>query len=146
MEQVGPPPPGVKWVPVCDRGADDGEIFVRVHQQHCGWVIRAAKLNRYVIAPDGRRLSLDALLNELPVSGSKKVHVPATPKSAARTAVVELRFCPLAVPRPKVLTPWLRNYDANQAGPIPPLPMFAVERPLGEIGATTSQLQEQTPH
>jgi hypothetical protein len=127
VEEIGPPPPGVKWLHVCDRGADDIEIFVRVHQQRCGWVIRAAKLNRYVISPDGRRLSLDALMNELPVSGLKNVHVPATPKSDARTAVVELRFCSIAIPRPKVLTPWLRTYYANQASPIPPLPMYAVE-------------------
>jgi hypothetical protein len=133
VEAVGPPPPGVKWLHVCDRGADDCEIFVRIQQQRCGWVIRAARLNRSVVSADGRTLPLEDLLNESPLRGSKQVHVPATPKSEARTADVALRFCPLALPRPRVLTPWLRQFYANQkcqansTGPIPPLPMFAIE-------------------
>jgi len=127
IDDVGPPPPGVKWLHVCDRGADDIEIFCRAQQQGCGWVIRACKLNRFVISDDGRRLALSDLMDEQPVSGSKKVHVPATPKSAARTAVVELRFCSMAFPRPRVLTPWLRHHYLKQACPAFPVPMFVVE-------------------
>lgn len=127
IDAVGSPPLGIKWLHVCDRGADDIEIFCRAQQQGCGWVIRASKLNRFVISEDGRRLALSALLGELPVSGSKQVYVPATPKSAARTAVVELRFCSMAFPRPRVLTPWLRKHYLSQARPGFPLPMFVVE-------------------
>ncbi len=127
MDAVGSPPPGVKWVHVCDRGADDIEIFCRAQLQGCGWVIRASKLNRFVNSADGRRLELKDLLNELPVSGSKQVHVPATPKTAARTAVVEVRFGSLSFPRPRVLTPWLRDVYRKQKCEDFPLPMFVVE-------------------
>ena len=127
IDAVGPPPAGVKWLHVCDRGADDLEVYFRARQQSCGWVIRGSKLNRKVISSDGRLVALRDLLDETPVCDTKEVAVPATPKSAARTAVVELRFCPIALPRPKVLTPWLREYYANQVCPRAPLPMFAVQ-------------------
>ena len=83
-------------------------------QEHaCGWVIRAARLNRNVLSADGRRLTLDALLREQPAHGTKPVEVLATATTAARTATVALRFAPVSVPCPQVLTPWLRAHRSD---------------------------------
>jgi len=125
IDDVGSPPAGVTWLHVCDRGADDIEIFHRARQQGCGWIIRAAKLNRKVDSSDGRRFELTALLQESPVQGTKEVLVPRTAKSAKRTAVVELRYCSFSVPRPRVLTPWLKDF--KKSGESLDLPMSALE-------------------
>lgn len=126
IDEVGSPPEGVTWLHMCDRGADDIEIFHRAKQQGCGWIIRAAKLNRKVVSSDGRCLELAALLQESPVQGTKEVLVPRTAKSAKRTAVVELRYGSFSVPRPRVLTPWLKEYT-EQSGNSLDLSMSALE-------------------
>ena len=41
MDDIGQPPPGVCWVHVCDRGADDFEVFCRALHNQCDFVIRA---------------------------------------------------------------------------------------------------------
>lgn len=127
IDEVGTPPAGVTWLHVCDRGADDIEIFHRARQQGCGWIIRAAKLNRKVISTDGRRLELNTLLRESPVQGTKEVLVPRTAKAARRTALVELRYCAISLPRPRVLTPWLKEYAKQPGHCLGNLPMFVVE-------------------
>ncbi len=48
IDRVGSPPAGVRWLHVCDRGADDYEVYLHALLQGCGWVIRAARLNRRV--------------------------------------------------------------------------------------------------
>jgi hypothetical protein len=126
IDEVGSPPEGVTWLHVCDRGADDIEIFHRARQQGCGWIIRVAKPNRKVVTSDGRRLELADLLQESPVQGSKEVFVPRTAKSAKRTAIVELRYCSFTVPRPRVLTPWLKEH-IKRSGKNLDLPMSALE-------------------
>lgn len=57
IDRVGQPPEGVKWLHVCDRGADDYEVFLRTARQGCGWVIRACRLNRLVQDAQGDELS-----------------------------------------------------------------------------------------
>jgi len=78
IDRIGPPPPGVKWTHICDRGADDYEVFLRALGNNCGFVIRAAQLNRLVQAADGRSLPLKAFLEELPVRGERVVTGKAT--------------------------------------------------------------------
>src|SRR5579859_7145599 len=48
IDRIGPAPPDVTWIHVCDRGADDYEVFLRALRNDCGFVIRAAKLHRNV--------------------------------------------------------------------------------------------------
>ena len=89
------------------------ETAAWAQEQACGWGLRAARLNRNVLSADGRRLTLDALLREQPAHGTEPVEVLATTTSAARTATVALRFAPVSVPCPKVLTPWLREHRSD---------------------------------
>jgi hypothetical protein len=58
IDRIGSPPLGVKWLHVCDRGADDYEVMLRALRQNCGFVIRASKLQRKV--SDVRRSHADA--------------------------------------------------------------------------------------
>jgi hypothetical protein len=122
VDQVGPAPSGVKWVHVDDRGADDFEVFSRIQAQGNSCVIRAARLNRWILTTDGRRVKLNALLEEPPCRRKIELAVPANDKSPARVALLELRFVELRMPLPTVLTPWLRQHR-----PAEPLPLRVVE-------------------
>jgi hypothetical protein len=109
IDEIGAPPEGTKWIHVCDRGADDFEVFHHALRQKCSFVIRASKLNRLIIAPDDRKLKLQDYLLELPVQGTHVIPVRASKKSPARTATVELRYGRIGLPRPRVTTDWIRQ-------------------------------------
>lgn len=122
IDRIGKPPPGVVWRHVCDRAADDYEVFRKALANGCSFVIRAARLNRKVLDGAGKSVTLGELLAGLPVQGERLVEVKATTTQPARTARVALRFAPVGVPEPKVLTPWLRANRRRE-----PLPMSVVE-------------------
>jgi hypothetical protein len=109
IDRIGSPPPGVTWIHVCDRGADDYEVFLRALHNGCGFVIRVAQLKRNVQTPDGRTLQLAKYLDELPAYGERDVAVKATFKQPARTARVTLRFGEVLLPLPSIITPWIRE-------------------------------------
>jgi hypothetical protein len=122
VDRVGRPPAGVKWVHVDDRGADDFEVFCRIAAQGGSCVVRAARLNRWLETPDGRRVQLDQRLPELPCRQTRTLAVAAKGKQPARTATLELRFAEVRMPLPRVLTPWLRDHR-----PAEPLRLWVVE-------------------
>ncbi|MFZ5875665.1 MAG: IS4 family transposase [Nitrospirota bacterium] len=115
MDRIGAPPPDVRWIHVCDRGADDYEVFLRAQFHRCGFVIRAARLNRKVHTLDGRGLTLAQFLDELPSHGERPIAVKATTQQPGRTARVALRFGELFLPLPTVLTPWLKEHRPSAA-------------------------------
>jgi hypothetical protein len=112
----------VKWLHVCDRGADDYEVFCHAHLNHCGWVIRACRLNRIILTPAGTPITLEEHLDAQPVQGIQTLEVPATSKRPARTAQLELRFAVLSLPTPQVTNAWIREH-----APAEPLAMWVVE-------------------
>ena len=122
VDRVGRAPEGVKWVPVDDRGAEDFEVFCRIQGQGNSCVIRAARLNRGVLTTDGDRVSLGSLRTALPCLETVRQDVRAKGAQDARTATLELRFSELRMPRPKVLTPWLRAHRPSE-----PLTLWVVE-------------------
>lgn len=128
VDDVGPAPTGVRFVHVDDRGADDIEVFCRIQAQGNSCVIRAARLNRWLQTPTGRRVQLNTLLQELPSLATQVLEVPAKGDQPARTAILELRFTDVRMPLPSVLTPWLRDHH-----PAEPVALRVVE------------LREQTP-
>jgi hypothetical protein len=122
VDRVGPAPAGVKWVHVDDRGADDVEVFCRIQAQGNSCVIRAARLNRWLLTPDGERLELASLLKRLSLRETTTLAVPAKNNQPARTATLELRFAEVRMPLGSVLTPWLRDHR-----PAEPLRLWVVE-------------------
>lgn len=122
IDQVGAPPPAVRWIHVCDRGADDYEVYLRAQLNGCGWVIRAARLNRKVQALAGDHTTLQALLASVPVNERLSVPVPRQGSRPARTATVELRYSPFRMPQPSRGNDWIREH-----APAEPLLMWVVE-------------------
>lgn len=101
IDQVGPPPEGVRFLHVCDRGADNFDVYCHLIAQRAGWVIRAAQLQRQVGTEQDEALPLDHLIRRAPCLGTYELAVSANAKQPARTARLEVRAAALAMPRPK---------------------------------------------
>jgi len=122
IDQVGPPPEGVEWIHVLDRGGDNFEVYCHLQQQRSGWVVRAARLNRYVLAGAGEdRMMLEDYLPQLARLGSYELSLRARPGQAARTAKLEVRVGLIKMPVPHHKSPWVRELDPE------PIEMNVVE-------------------
>jgi len=123
IDAIGRPPAGVRWLHICDRGADDYEVFCHAIMQGTGFVIRAAKLNRKVLTADGQEMPLQSLLATLPTRGEERqVTVPTRKGKKGRTARVALRYTMIRMPRPRIQTEWIRRH-----APLEPLTLWVVE-------------------
>jgi hypothetical protein len=117
IDRVGPPPEDVRWVHVMDRGADNFEVYQHCRQQHCGWVVRVTQKVRNMIVPGGRTVALQKHLQTLPVAGTYQLRLRARAASRergpepARTATLEVRFGPLAMPFPVHRSPYLKRFS-----------------------------------
>ena len=100
IDAVGQAPEDVQFVHVCDRGADDFEVFCHLVKQQGDWVIRASTLHRKIVTPDGERMSLSQYLATLPLAGTYELAVRSRKDQPARTAKLEVRFGKLRVPVP----------------------------------------------
>lgn len=101
IDRVGPPPEGVRFLHVCDRGADNFDVYCHLITQGAGWVIRAAQLQRQVHDEPGRATSLDKVISRASCLGTYELKVSANQDQPARTARLEVRAAVLSMPRPK---------------------------------------------
>jgi hypothetical protein len=101
IDQAGPSPAGARYVHVCDRGADNFDVYCHLVTQRVGWVIRAAQLQRRVRDEQQRVVRLDAAIRRSPCLGTYQLEVTANKGQPARTAHIEVRVSEIAVPRPK---------------------------------------------
>lgn len=112
IDLVGPPAKDVQYIHVFDRGADNLDVFCHCRQQPVDWVIRAAQLHRIVEHTDQQghvqRLSLRAVLEQQPSSGTYELAVRATKDQPARTARLQVRFAQVTLRRPKRWTKYQR--------------------------------------
>jgi hypothetical protein len=112
IDQVGSPPEEVEWIHVLDRGGDNFEVFCHLLQQHSGWVVRAARLNRYVLAgPEKQRMPLSDYLPHLALLGSYELSLRARPQQPARTAKLEVRVGSIHMPVPHHKSPWVQEFN-----------------------------------
>ncbi|MEA1952108.1 MAG: IS4 family transposase [Planctomycetota bacterium] len=111
IDQIGRPDEGVQLVHVCDRGADDFEVFCHLLQNDCDWVVRASSLHRHVITLGGEKMPLQEYLRGLSVAGMYELQLRARPRQSARTATLEVRFGRLAMPIPKHKSPYVKSLD-----------------------------------
>jgi hypothetical protein len=109
IEQVGPPPAGAQWIHVCDRGADDFEVFCRLRQNRNDWVIRASSTHRLIITPAGKQQTLKKHLRTLPIAGTYELQLRARPGKAARTAKLEVCYGTLRMPVPRHTSPYVKT-------------------------------------
>lgn len=114
--EVGPPPVGAEWVHVCDRGADDLEVFCHLLENRSEWVVRASSRHRLILTPEGESQPLDDYLPRLPVAGTYELSLRARPQQPARTAKLEVRYGTLRMPAPRHPSPYVK---ALRPEPIP---------------------------
>ena len=100
MDRVVPTTPGVKLIHVCDRGADNFDVFAHLSVKKDSWVIRAAQLTRKV-RYDQRVMKLSEVLKSARMLGEYQVHIAANGKQKARWAAVEVRGAQITLLRPR---------------------------------------------
>lgn len=116
---------------MCDRGADNFEVFCHLLQNRGAWVIRAAKLNRYVLAGGTEaRMQLKDYLPRLKPLGQYTLSLRARPGQSARQARIEVRVGRIKIPRPCYASPWVRGLKQ------PPIAMNVIE--VAEVHAPKS--------
>ena len=122
IDRVGPPPAEARFVHVCDRGADNFEVYCHLLEQRAGWVIRAAQLKRLVHDDEGCERSLEQMLADQKAVGSYELAVRANKDQPARTALLEVRSVRIVVPRPRSgVSRYVRMRGVTK------IPMWAVE-------------------
>jgi hypothetical protein len=122
IDRVGPPAAGVRFVHVCDRGADNFDIYCHLLEQRAGWLIRAAQLKRVVRDDQDCERSLERILDEQPAVGSYELQVRANKDQPARTALLEVRHVRIAMPRPRTgISHYVRDRGITE------IIMYAVE-------------------
>ena len=109
IDRAGPPPAGVTYLHVCDRGADNIEVFCHCRQQQCGWIVRASQQQRWMETPQGDVVKLGHWLAAQPVLGTYEMSLRATAKQEARTARLEVRAASMVMIPPRRKTPYLRQ-------------------------------------
>lgn len=122
IDQVGKPQDQVEYVHVFDRGGDNFEVYCRLLQNHGEWVIRASKMNRYVLVGDSEeRMALKDYLPQLKPLGRYTLSLRARPGQSAREAQLEVRVGRIKIPRPRQVSPWVRSLQQ------PPIAMNVIE-------------------
>lgn len=116
IDEIGPPHEGVRYVYVCDRGADNFEVFCHLVQQDSGWIIRARAKNRNIITSDGAQMKLGECLPSLPVVGAYELSLRTRREQPARTAQIEVSCGSINMPVPRIRSPWLRSLSPEPIG------------------------------
>lgn len=115
IDAIGVPAAGVEYVHVCDRGADNLEVFCHLQQQRCQWVIRCSHLNRDVRpvrdGEPGTLMSVDRSLQGRPVLGISSLSLRGRDGRASRSVRLEIRVLEAFIPQPRRRTPYLRTLD-----------------------------------
>jgi len=91
----------VQFIHVCDRGADNFDVFAHLHIKGDSWVIRAAQLTRKLHTADGTVVKLGEAMESATLMGTYLVYVSANTNQAARWANVEVRSASLILIRPR---------------------------------------------
>jgi hypothetical protein len=119
VENVGPSPDGVTVIHVCDRGADDFELYCHCLQTRSGWVVRAQQLKRKILPLDLKSLDApntkqkvqlnDYLQEQGTELGAYQLSIRANKKQPARVTEVSVRCAPIWMPRPTTTSPWVKT-------------------------------------
>ena len=113
IDDIGSPGDDASYVFVCDRGADNFEVFCRLLQNDDDWVIRAKAKNRKVLKTDGESITLGGFLNQLDVSGTYQLNLRARPGQTARSADIEVSAGSILMPVPRHKSRWVRSLDPD---------------------------------
>ena len=132
IDQVGKPPDEVQWIHVLDRGGDNFEVYCHLLEQHSDWVVRAGRLNRYVLAGQNeKRMKLSDYLPQLELLGTYELSLRARPKQPARTAKLEVRVGSIKMPVPHHKSDWVKELDPKPIA-MNVVQVVEVDPPAGE--------------
>ena len=116
IDQVGPPPEGVRWVHVMDRGADNFEVYCHCQEQQSEWVVRVTQKQRKIHCARRKETSVGCVPGDVAAGGDLRVGVAGAGAQTcehgpqpARTAKVEVRFGPLHMPVPNHQSPYVKR-------------------------------------
>jgi hypothetical protein len=121
IDRVGPPAEQARFIHVCDRGADNFEVYCHLRANRADWVIRAAQLHRTVLDAVGERRALRDILQEQSCAGAYDLQVRANKQQPARTARIEVRFTKFTMPQPQHISKYIRQSGLHE------IPMYVVE-------------------
>jgi hypothetical protein len=128
IDRIQPADADAKLIHVCDRGADNFDVFAHLQVKNDSWVIRAAQLTRKVRQSDGTVAKLGQILDAARVLGTYQVYVAANRKQKARWAVVEVRATTVTLLRPR---------EGSTA--------FVMDRDIREIESNVVEVREVDP-
>ena len=111
IDDIGQPDDGVEYVYVCDRGADNFEVFCHLKQNNSDWLIRAKAKTRKLLTTDGDSIKLGELLEDLTFRGSYELSLRARPEQPARTAELEVTSGEVFMPVPRKKSPLVRSLN-----------------------------------
>lgn len=94
---LGPAPKDVRWVRVCDRGADIYEFLIDCQRLGHGFVVRASQ-DRRLDDPGGR---LFELARALPSRGTVELRLRERPKRPSRVAWLSISSSPIVLRSPQ---------------------------------------------
>lgn len=95
LKALGAPPPGVRWVLVADRAADQTALWVQCAAQ-LDFVIRASYEHRLVGASEEAAYLLSTT-RQWPAQAAQRLPLRATPKRKAREADLRMSFGPVEI-------------------------------------------------
>jgi hypothetical protein len=101
IDAIIPSQPGVTLIHICDRGADNFDVFAHLSVRGDSWVIRAAQLTRYLRNADGETEQLSEIIKAAPLKGTYQLWIKANKKQAARCANIEVFSTSATLLRPR---------------------------------------------
>lgn len=117
VNEIGPAPGDAQWVHVCDRGADNFEFYCHLVENECDWVVRCARLSRYVLsANDGEKVKISDLIKDESQHqelGHYELALRSRQGVKARTATVTVSVASCQVPPPRHKSAYIRSIDAH---------------------------------
>ncbi len=101
--ELGPAPPGVRWVRICDRGADIYEFLQSALSAGHGFVVRAAQNRALVEEEEAEHLGahlFERVRAEGPIA-SITIELRSRPGKPARRAAISVSACAVVIRSPR---------------------------------------------
>ncbi len=120
IDQMGPAQGDSQSIHVCDRGADNFEVFCHLVKNRCDWVIRTCSMHRIILTTANEKMPLSGFLETLSAIGEYALYVRSRDRQPARTARLEVRIGALRMPVPRQKSPYVRKLKPR------PIPMWII--------------------
>jgi len=109
IDDIGSSTDDTQYVYVCDRGADNFEVFCHLLQHKSDWIVRAKKQKRNLLTTSGEKISLPDLLSHLSLLGTYELQLRSRPQQTARVARIEVSCTTVLMPVPHHTSPRVKS-------------------------------------